>query len=115
MFLASHQNNYIMKYLPYEEIESINNQLSCIDNGDTRMFGRIECYSCKHTKDDIKLKHHLETKYEVSNNLIIPVSTSPQSPSSSSLISKKTFLYLLGKSVVKHSSYPQCCVSGLRF
>lgn len=87
-----------MKYLPYEEIEEINNQLSCIDNGDTRMFGRMECYSCKQTREDLKLKHHLESRFEPDKQIMIPLS--PKSPTSmgplSGTISRKTFLYLLG-------------------
>jgi hypothetical protein len=94
-----------MKYLSYSELENINNQLGSIDTGDVRVFGRIEGYSCKscsdfgtdtlyegkHTRDDLKLKHFIEHKYEDGENAI----KSPKSPFGplSSTTSRKTFLY----------------------
>ncbi|KAJ3316339.1 RNA polymerase III-inhibiting protein maf1 [Blyttiomyces sp. JEL0837] len=52
-----------MKYLEYECLEEVNTALSCVDTGDMRVFSRLEAYSCKNTKDDRKLKHHIESKY----------------------------------------------------
>ncbi|TPX48089.1 hypothetical protein SeMB42_g02390 [Synchytrium endobioticum] len=52
-----------MKYLEIDALEELNTALSCVDTGDSRVFGRIEAYSCKNTYDDKKLKHRIESKF----------------------------------------------------
>ncbi|KAJ3022536.1 RNA polymerase III-inhibiting protein maf1 [Thoreauomyces humboldtii] len=93
-----------MKYLSdYESLENINNQLSCIDTGDCRLFGRVEAYSCKNTDDDRRLKGHVDTKYPPDENGTFEIGSwqSPSSPVLPSLnplndrVSRKTFFYLL--------------------
>ncbi|EGF80422.1 hypothetical protein BATDEDRAFT_35104 [Batrachochytrium dendrobatidis JAM81] len=99
-----------MKYLAFESLEKINNQLSCIDKGDTRIFGRIEAYSCKNTGEDKKLKHHIESKYSEEANLgspdasMSPILTpvSPYGPLAQ-LTSRKTLFYLLA---TLNAAYP---------
>ncbi|KAJ3410353.1 Ribonuclease H2 subunit A [Chytridiales sp. JEL 0842] len=75
----SSQQITLMKYLEFESLEEINSSLSCIDTGDSRIFGRIEAYSCKSTTDDKKLQQHLKSKYDDDSLLTIPIShsTSP--------------------------------------
>ncbi|KAJ3289661.1 RNA polymerase III-inhibiting protein maf1 [Borealophlyctis nickersoniae] len=99
-----------MKYLAFESLENINNQLSCVDSGDTRIFGRIEAYSCKNTEDDKRLKKHVQTNYpDAQMGLgLTPASMSPLSPSSSSgplsqTICRKTLFYLLA---TLNAAYP---------
>ncbi|KND00456.1 RNA polymerase III-inhibiting protein MAF1 [Spizellomyces punctatus DAOM BR117] len=90
-----------MKYLTdNESLENINNQLSCIDTGDCRIFGRIEAYSCKNTDDDRRLKKHVDEKYPVQEGGVeIGSWQSPRSMNNSSplndRISRRTFFYLL--------------------
>ncbi|KAI8929697.1 Maf1 regulator-domain-containing protein [Entophlyctis helioformis] len=99
---------HTMKYLGFESLEKINNVLSCIDTGDSRIFGRIEAYSCKNTGEDKKLKQHIETKYD--DELISPGSfsyghLSPVSPFGplSQPTSRKTLFYLLA---TLNAAYP---------
>ncbi|KAI8910727.1 Maf1 regulator-domain-containing protein [Powellomyces hirtus] len=91
-----------MKYLTdFESLENINNQLSCIDTGDCRIFGRVEAYSCKNTDDDKRLKRHVDEKYPAEVPLEIGSWQSPNSPSSphhgilNDRVTRKTFFYLL--------------------
>ncbi|KAI8897857.1 Maf1 regulator-domain-containing protein [Globomyces pollinis-pini] len=86
-----------MKYLPNEDIEQINSQLGCIDNGDTRIFCRMEAYSCKRTREDKELKRHMNSKYENDDDILLDV-LSPRSPFGplSQMTSRKTLFYLLG-------------------
>lgn len=44
-------------------VEHLNNNISCLDTGDSRVFARIEAYSCKAAHDDKRLQRHLEQKY----------------------------------------------------
>ncbi|KAI9014924.1 Maf1 regulator-domain-containing protein [Gaertneriomyces semiglobifer] len=90
-----------MKYLTdNDSLENINNQLSCIDTGDCRLFGRVEAYSCKNTEDDKRLKKHVDEKYPAIDGIVeIGSWQSPHSPSKQSplneTISRRTFFYLL--------------------
>ncbi|KAJ3238525.1 RNA polymerase III-inhibiting protein maf1 [Chytriomyces hyalinus] len=52
-----------MKYLEYSVLEEVNSALSCVDTCETRVFARLDAYSCKNTNDDKKLKHHIDEKY----------------------------------------------------
>ncbi|KAH6581554.1 hypothetical protein BASA60_002386 [Batrachochytrium salamandrivorans] len=105
-----------MKYLAFESLEKINNQLSCIDKGDTRIFGRIEAYSCKNTCDDKKLKIHIESKYDDSANLASPDASispllTPISPFGplSQPTSRKTLFYLLATLNAAYPDYDFRC------
>ena len=84
-----------MKYLAYEVIEALNNQISTIDDGDLKMFAKIEVYSCKSTNTERKLKHLIDKKYE--DEFIDIQITSPTSPFGplSMKTSKKTLFYLV--------------------
>ncbi|KAI9096969.1 Maf1 regulator-domain-containing protein [Phlyctochytrium arcticum] len=92
-----------MKYLTdNESLENINNQLSCIDTGDCRIFGRIEAYSCKNTDEDKRLKKHVDEKYAAHDaGVEIGSWASPTSPHMNNgsplgdRVSRKTFFYLL--------------------
>ncbi|KAI8590312.1 RNA polymerase III-inhibiting protein maf1 [Geranomyces variabilis] len=95
-----------MKYLTdFESLENINNQLSCIDTGDCRLFGRVEAYSCKNTEDDKRLKRHVDEKYPPEVPLEIgswqSASSSGHSPNRhagsplNDRVTRKTFFYLL--------------------
>ncbi|KAJ3074068.1 RNA polymerase III-inhibiting protein maf1 [Podochytrium sp. JEL0797] len=107
------ENN--MKYLEYNSLEEINTALSSLETSDTRVFSRLDAYSCKTTTDDRKLKMHIDEKYESSSDqdTILstsagapspfqngPISHSPVSPygplAQVSLSSRKTLFYLLG-------------------
>ncbi|KAI8614454.1 Maf1 regulator-domain-containing protein [Chytriomyces sp. MP71] len=55
-----------MKYLEFSVLEEINTALSCVDTLDTRVFARLDAYSCKNTNEDKKLKHHIDEKYTAS-------------------------------------------------
>ncbi|KAJ3069904.1 RNA polymerase III-inhibiting protein maf1, partial [Quaeritorhiza haematococci] len=57
-----------MKYLEFEALERLSTALSCVDIGDSRVFGRIECYSCKNTGEDKRLKQHIDHKYDANAN-----------------------------------------------
>ncbi|KAL2914780.1 RNA polymerase III-inhibiting protein maf1 [Polyrhizophydium stewartii] len=97
-----------MKYLQFDRLEAINSQLSCIDKGDARIFGRIEAYSCKNTVEDKKLKLHIESKYDdelalapdVLSPLLSPIS--PFGPLSQPA-SRKTLFFLLA---TLNAAYP---------
>ncbi|KAI9343123.1 Maf1 regulator-domain-containing protein [Obelidium mucronatum] len=72
-----------MKYLEYNSLEEINTALSCVDARDTRVFSRLDAYSCKSTGDDKKLKMHIDEKYE-DDEALLAGSPIPQSIYSSS-------------------------------
>lgn len=82
-----------MKYLPLDAFEQLNSSLSCVDIGDARIYGRLEGYSCKHTTDDRKLKHHIESKYEENQPSSLETVKSPFGPFEQT--SRKTLVYLL--------------------
>ncbi|KAJ3219113.1 RNA polymerase III-inhibiting protein maf1, partial [Clydaea vesicula] len=69
-----------MKYLECSQLEALNSALNCIDTGDLRMFGRIECYSCKNTYDDKKLFSYFNKKYEKEESTFEVKSLSSHSP-----------------------------------
>jgi hypothetical protein len=83
-----------MKYLPFPTIDNLNEKLSCIDNGDLRIFGRVEVFSCKSTTQDRKLKHHIDSKYDSECYMEV---VSPSSPGTlATKTSRKTVFYLIG-------------------
>ena len=84
-----------MKYLAYEQIETLNNQICQIDDGDLKIFSKIEVYSCKSTTTERKLKHLIDKKYE--DEFIDIQIISPHSPFGplSMKTSKKTLFYLV--------------------
>ncbi|KAI8826930.1 Maf1 regulator-domain-containing protein [Fimicolochytrium jonesii] len=110
-----------MKYLTdFESLENINNQLSCIDTGDCRLFGRVEAYSCKNTDDDRRLKRHVDEKFPDKSGDVEIGSwqgshNSPSSPHAGSLghphVSRKTFFYLLA---TMNAAFPDYDFSDLR-
>jgi len=81
-----------MKYIESSSLETLNAALACVDTGDTRVFGRLELYSCKNTKQDVLLQRKLETKATLHS----PSSISPTRPSplGKEEISRKTLFYL---------------------
>jgi hypothetical protein len=90
-----------MKYLPLEPLEELNGGLSCIDVGDARIYGRLEAYSCKNTRDDNRLKVHMDAKYdeEPKGNSLEP--KSPFGPFEET--SRKTLFFLLA---TLNAAYP---------
>lgn len=82
-----------MKYLEEESLERLNAQLSFIDTGDARIFGRLEAYSCKSTCDDKKLKSHIDGKYQDEPGLL--AASSLQSPDDNQHSLRKTLFYLV--------------------
>ncbi|KAJ3014881.1 UNVERIFIED_CONTAM: RNA polymerase III-inhibiting protein maf1 [Siphonaria sp. JEL0065] len=83
-----------MKYLEYNSLEEINTALSCVDARDTRVFSRLDAYSCKSTGDDKKLKMHIDEKYEDDDALLAssPVNHHQNIYSSSNPNNTNTFL-----------------------
>jgi hypothetical protein len=68
-----------MKYMDLGGLEELNNSLSCVNLGDSRVFGRIECYSCKNTGEDYRLKNRLKRRFGIEEEeLSSSVGNNPQ-------------------------------------
>ncbi|KAJ3080307.1 RNA polymerase III-inhibiting protein maf1 [Rhizoclosmatium sp. JEL0117] len=63
-----------MKYLEYNSLEEINTALSTLETLDTRVFSRLDAYSCKSTTDEKKLKMYIEEKYEGDADVLLGAS-----------------------------------------
>ncbi|KAI8903839.1 repressor of RNA polymerase III transcription Maf1 [Gorgonomyces haynaldii] len=84
-----------MKFLQLEQLDTLNQQLSFIENSDSRMFARMEAYTIKSSHTDKKLLQYLEKKYSDQALSISLPSLSPHSPQLLEPLSTKTLFYLL--------------------
>ncbi|KAI9349293.1 Maf1 regulator-domain-containing protein [Zopfochytrium polystomum] len=114
-----------MKYLEFESLEKLNSAFSCVDLGESRIFARLEAYSCKSTNEEKRLKQHLEAKYEEDGspvgtsfgaaNSLSPAAAllSPRSPYGplSQPTSRKTLFFLLS---TLNSAFPDYDFSDIK-
>ena len=73
-----------MKYLEFPALENLNSLLSCIDNGESRLFGKIEAYSCKNTHSDKLLEKQILSPTSLDLKAMFP-----------NQFSRKSLFYLL--------------------
>lgn len=100
-----------MKYIENEILEHINALLNVQPSTSTsRLFGRLELYSCKNAAQDKLLLKHLDKKYKAS-----PASVSPPTISaatnSSALVERKTLFYLRA---TMNAAFPDLDFSDIR-
>ncbi|KAJ3035260.1 RNA polymerase III-inhibiting protein maf1 [Rhizophlyctis rosea] len=116
-----------MKFMELEALEALNNQLSGLDAGDARIWGRAECYTCKSNGEEKRLKHYIDGKYdekllgepEMLNapaGGFSPSSFSPRSPISpfgplNEPMCRKTLFYLLA---TLNAAYPDYDFSDIK-
>jgi len=88
-----------MKFLEILSFQQMSTLLDGVDSicGDSRIFGRLEAYSCKRAGSDKKLYKSLEEQYQVQLSKspdLVEVASSPFGPLSESS-SRKTLIYLI--------------------
>jgi hypothetical protein len=88
-----------MKYLFYEELEQLNEQISVLPGNESKIITRIEAYSCKSTYSDKKLYHNLACKWDS----VVQVSSA--SDKAGDQVSLKTLFYLIATLNVVYPDY----------
>jgi len=107
-----------MKFLEIAALAQLTQYLSGVDSisGESRIFGRLEAYSCKIAGSDKKLFKSLETQYqvEISKSPETELSSSPFGPLTESS-SRKTLIYLISLLNASFPDYDFCNVKPEQF